>query len=70
METMYRVTKCKHGWDWDCDECAWEERRAWARDDAIRAVQGVRDDIYQYANSGIRFLIEALIDELIDWEEV
>jgi len=42
----------------------------WARDDAIRAVQAVRDDIYQYANSDIMFLIEALIDELIDWEEV
>lgn len=70
METMYRVTKCKHGRDWDCDECDLEERRVWAKADAISAVKGVRDDIYQYANSGIMFLIEALIDELIDWEEV
>lgn len=70
METMYRVTKCKHARDWDCDECAREERRVWARDDAIRAVQGVRTDLTQYANPDIMFLLDALIDELIDWEEV
>ena len=67
METIYQVPKCKHGRDWDCNECAWEERRTWAREDAIRALEGVRNDLTQYRDEGILFLLDALIDELIEW---
>lgn len=59
----------KHGrYEFDCEECALEERRKWAREDALAILGDVRQVLTGYATSDVMFYLERLEEELKEME--
>lgn len=59
----------KHGrYEFDCEECALEERRSWAVEDALAAVEEMKQEMYQYGNSDVKYHLDRLEEALKEME--
>lgn len=59
----------KHGrYEFECEQCVYEERRSWAVEDALAAVEEMKREMYQYGNSDVKYHLGRLEEALKEME--